>query len=178
MKKFKIRCNVIFIFSILLYSISSCQSEQSPSESESVKTENQTEILKGEEELNSLDSEKSTKEMDSSTVSDEELESLAAINQKMRSARSQLSEDLKKFIADEGYSIEEFQRLARRSENELSSDQKATITRINDKMMEFQLRNDALMQRIVTEAGYTMEEFRKIGRRINTDPELRAKIER
>ena len=120
----------------------------------------------------------SVNETNGQTISDEELESLAAINQKMRSARSQLSEDLKKFIADEGYTIEEFQRLSRRSENELSSEQKATITRINDKMMEFQLRNDALMQRIVTEAGYTMDEFREIGRMISRNPELRAKIER
>ena len=178
MKKFKIRCNVIFIFSILFFAISSCQSEQTPSDSEPINTENQTEISGVEDKPSITDTATSVNETNGQTISDEELESLAAINQRMQSARSKLSEDLINFIADEGYTMEEFRRLSRRSENELSSDQKASISRINDKMMEFQLRSDALMQRIVTDAGYTMEEFRKIGRMINKDPELRAKIER
>ncbi|TVQ45604.1 MAG: hypothetical protein EA362_08545 [Saprospirales bacterium] len=178
MKKFKTRCNEIFIFSILLFAISSCQSEKPQSDTESINIGQQMEISEGDKKSDTSDSADTDLKAESQKISDEELESLSALNTKMRSERNQLSENLINFIADEGYTMEEFRRLSRRSENELTSEQKATISRVNDKMMEFQLRADALTQRLVTEAGYTMEEFREIGRMINSDPKLRAKIER
>ncbi len=177
--KNKYRYFGLAIFSIILLAVSSCQSEQANSKSDAVAIEHQANALIDDEQLsNQVRGDSPTNIESQPKLSDEKLKELSDLNKEMRAIRNQLSEKLTKFIADQGYSIDDYQQLLDKSKSDLSVEDEEVIRKIDEQMTEFQFEVSSEMERIVTESGYTMEEFMQLGRIISRDPEMRAKIER
>lgn len=111
-------------------------------------------------------------------LSDEELKSLKDLNVSMRDVRRTLSDELTKYINDQGFTREEFEQISQIPESELSAEQSEKVSKINQRMAHFQQDISMEMEKMVLAAGYTMEEFLQIARQISRDPEMRAKVER
>jgi uncharacterized FlaG/YvyC family protein len=180
MKKLTNRNFGFLTLTILLFIFQSCKSEQGTSSSSEGLQENQgTELLNDKESNRSETDAASAVSADGQQkLSDKELEEFSKLNNEMRAVRNHLTEDLRKYVADQGYTMEEYQQLSRTPESDLSAEEKEAVRKIDERMTVFQQDVRFEMEKMVTAAGYTLEEFLQVGRVISRDAEMRAKVER
>jgi len=115
-------------------------------------------------------------------VSDTELNKFADAFQVVQMENQKVQQEMMTMITESGMDVQRFTAIQQQTSNpdvevEATAEEKETFKTIMGKITEMQPQIETRMERLVADAGMTVERFQEIGTSLQTDKELQTRLQ-